>query len=141
MADVIYNEGKRKLLDGTINLTSDTVKVALMNNSHVANADTQHYWSDVSANEASGTGYTAGGATLGSKAFTTNDTNDRGEFDAADTVWATSTITAYYAIVYEDTGVAGTSTLIASIDFGGAKSSSGGDFKIEWNSVGILTLS
>jgi len=140
MADVVFNSFKQYIMDGTIDLDTDTIKVALMTNAFTPNIDTHHFWSDVSANEASGSGYTAGGQALTTKAVATDDTNDRGTFDADDPSWASTTITARYAIIYKDTGVAATSPLIGCWDFGSDQSSSNGTFTINVNSVGILAL-
>ena len=60
--------------------------------------------------------------------------------DAADVTWATSTITARYAIIYKSTGTASTSPLIAYVDFGADVISSAGNFTITWDAAGLLTL-
>jgi hypothetical protein len=58
-------------------------------------------------------------------------------FDATDTSWTTATFTAYHAVIYDTTN---TSSLICSIDFGGAQTVTSGTFTIEWNSSGIISL-
>ena len=126
-------------LNKEIDLLEDTIKVALVSSSHTPNQDTHDYWDDVSANEVSGTGYTAGGATLGSKSFTYDNATNKWTFDAADVSWASSTITARYAVIYVDTGNAATSTLIAYVDFGTDQSSSAGTFSVVWDAAGIFT--
>lgn len=139
MADVIYNSFKAKIMDGSIDLDTDTIKVALVTSSYTPNQDTHDFFDDVT-NEVSGTGYTAGGATLASKAVSADNTDNEGVFDAADVTWSTSTITARGAVVYKSTGTASTSPLICYIDFGSDKSSTAGDFTLQWNSEGILNL-
>ena len=64
MADVIYNSFKRDIMNGSIDLDTDTIKVMLVTSTYTPNQDTHTKRSDVT-NEVSGTGYTAGGATLG----------------------------------------------------------------------------
>lgn len=140
MATVIPNAFKKNIMNGGIDLDTDTVKVMLLDDNHTQDADNHEFIDDVSANEVSGTGYTAGGATLGSKTVTQDNTDDEGVFDAADTTWATSTITARYAAIYKDTGTPATSPIIAIIDFGEDKVSSGGDFTIQWATEGVLNL-
>lgn len=141
MASVIYNDFKRAVLAAEIDLdtSGDTIKVALVTSTYTPNIDTDVNFDDVT-NEVSGTGYTAGGATLGSQACTTNTTSDKGVFDAADTSWTSSTITARGAVIYKSTGTASTSPLIAYVDFGSDQSSSSGTFQITWNASGILNL-
>jgi hypothetical protein len=140
MANVIYNGFKKNIANGGINLASDTIKVALVTSAYTPDQDAHEFFSSVT-NEVTGSGYTAGGATLASKTVTQDNTGNAGVFDAADVTWASSTITARAAIVYKSTGTASTSALIAYIDFGADKSSSSGDFVITWGSSGILTLS
>lgn len=139
MADVIYNSFKAKIMDGSIDLDTDTIKVALVTSSYTPDQDTHDFFDDVT-NEVTGTGYTAGGASLASKVVSQDNTDNEGVFDAADVTWASSTITARGAVVYKSTGTASTSPLICYLDFGSDQSSSAGDFTIQWNSEGILNL-
>lgn len=139
MASGVYNSAKSELMKGTHQLHSHTIKVMLMNNSHVF-TDTHDVKGDVSANEISGTGYTSGGETLGSATVTTDDTDDEGVFDAADTSWATATFTAYHAVIYNDTVSSPVKPLLCSIDFGGAVTATGATFTITWNAEGIINL-
>jgi len=67
-------------------------------------------------------------------------TDDEGVFDAADVTWSSSSITARGAVVYKDTGTDATSLLICYIDFGQDYTSLNGDFKITWNSEGIINI-
>ena len=139
MASVIYNSYKDEVMEGSIAYLTDTIKVALVTSTYTYNIDSHTRFSDIT-NEVVGTGYTAGGATLGTKTCTQDNTNDRGVMDAADTTWTTSTITARGAIIYKSTGTSSTSPLIAYIDFVSDKSSSGTDFQIQWHANGILYL-
>lgn len=134
MASGIYDRFKANLFNKIVDLEADTVKVMLLNNSH-SFTSTNNVIGDVSANEISGTGYTAGGATLAGKAVTQGATT---KWDATDVQWTTATFTAYHAVIYDDT--VATDDLICSIDFGGAKSVSAGTFKIQWHVNGIVTL-
>lgn len=139
MADVIYNNFKKLIMNGGIDLDTDTIKVALVTSSYTPDQDVHDFFDDVT-NEVSGTGYTAGGATLGSVTVTADNTDNEGVFDAADTSWTTATITARAAVIYKSTGTASTSALIAYVDFGSDKVSTAGTFTISWNSEGILNL-
>lgn len=138
MADVIYNSFKRDRDNGSIDLDTDTIKVMLVTSAYTPNQDTHTKRSDIT-NEVSGTGYTAGGATLANKSVTVDNTDNESVFDADDVIWSTSTITARGAVLYKSRGGASSADeLIAYIDFGEDKSSGGGDFKIEWDAEGIL---
>lgn len=139
MADVIFNAFKRRIMDGSIDLDTDTIKVALVTSAYTPDQDAHDFFDDVT-NEVSGTGYSAGGATLANKAVTADNTDNEGVFDADDASWSTSTITARAAVVYKSTGTASTSNLICYIDFGSDKISTAGTFTIAWNSEGIVNL-
>ena len=139
MADVIFNSFKRDIMNGSIDLDTDTIKVALVTSSYTPNQDTHDNFDDVT-NEVSGTGYTAGGQALANKAVTADNTDNEGVFDADDVTWSSSTITARGAVLYKDTGTASTSKLICYIDFGADKISSSGNFTITWDAEGILNL-
>ncbi len=139
MADVIFNSFKKKIMDGSIDLDTDTIKVMLVTSSYTPDQDVHDFKDDIT-NEVSGTGYTAGGTALANKAVTADNTDNEGVFDADDVTWASSTITARGAVIYKDTGTPSTSPIICYIDFGSDKSSSAGNFTISWNAEGILNL-
>lgn len=139
MADVIYNSFKKKIMDGSIDLDTDTIKVALVTSSYTPDQDAHDFFDDVT-NEVVGTGYTAGGASLATKVVSADNTDNEGVFDADDTAWTTSTITARGAVIYKSTGTASTSPLICYLDFTTDKISTAGTFTISWNSEGILNL-
>lgn len=134
MASGIYNRFKANLMNKEVDLEGDTIRVALLDSSHSFTA-THNTWSQVSANEVSGTGYTANGEALASKAVTQAATT---KFDADDVEWSSATFTAAHAVIYDDT-LAG-DDLIASIDFGGDQAVSGANFTIVWHTDGIITL-
>lgn len=118
-----------------VDWTSDTIKVALTTSSYTPSQTTHAYFSSIT-NEVTGTGYTAGGATLGSKTATKSSLTV--SLDAADTSWTTSTITARYAIIYKDTGSSATSPVLGYVDFGADATSTAGTFTITWDSTGIF---
>ena len=139
MADVIYNSFKKKIMDGSIDLDTDTIKVALVTSDYSAVQDDHDFFDDVT-HEVTGDGYTAGGAALANKAVTQDNTDNEGVFDADDVVWSASTITARGAVIYKSTGTAATSPLICYIDFGSDKVSSAGNFTIQFDAEGIINL-
>jgi hypothetical protein len=133
----LYANVFAKALNKEIDMDTDTIKVALCTSTYTPSQTTHAYFSSIT-NEVSGTGYTAGGATLASKSVATSSLTFT--FDAADTSWAASTITARYAIIYDSTGTAATSALIGYVDFGADVVSSGGTFSIVWDALGIATF-
>ena len=135
----LYSNFPHLLLEDALagSILSQTIKVALVTSSYTYNQNTHDYFDDIT-NEVSGTGYTAGGATLASKTCTVSTVTTT--FDAADTSWASSTITARGAVIYYASGAAATSLLISFIDFGADKSSDNGTFQITWSASGIFTI-
>jgi hypothetical protein len=134
----LYNHTSRRFAEGT-NAIGDTYKVQLYS---AATFDATHTTlAGVGGTEATtGTGYTAGGATLAGVAVTTVTTNDA-KFDADDVTWTASggSITASYAVIYNDTDA--NDPPVAFIDFDGSQSAGDGtDFKIAWNASGIVTF-
>lgn len=136
-----YNKFKTKLLSlaNSVDFDTDTIKIALCTATYTPDYDAHDFFDDIT-NEVTGTGYTAGGATLTTPTVTQDNTDDEGVFDADDVTWASSTITAAKAVLYKDTGVAGTSPLIALVDFGGNKVSDNGSFTISWNAEGVINV-
>ena len=110
-----------------VDFLSDTIKCALVQSAWAPNRDTVESYADVT-NEASGSGYTAGGVTLAGKVITEDAANNRQKFDSDDAVWATVTVTARYAVVYDDT--ASTKVILCVVDFGEDKSASGAEFRV-----------
>src|ERR1044071_4734283 len=140
MASVIYNSFKRDIMNGALDLDSDTIKVMLVTSSYTADQDAHTKRSDVT-NEVSGTGYSSGGSALANKAVTADNTDNEGVFDADDLTWSTSTITARAAVLYKSRGGASSADeLLCYIDFGADKSSSAGNFTLQWDAEGIINL-
>lgn len=133
----LYNAAFTSLANKEIDWGTDTIKVMLATSAYTPNQATHQYKSSVT-NEVTGTGYTAGGATLASK--TEAYTGQVKNFDAADVTWSTSTITARIAVVYVWTGADATSPLIGYVDFGADVISSAGNFTITWDAAGIFAI-
>ena len=105
--------------------TPDTFKIALFTSSATLDATTTAY---STTNEVPSTGnYTAGGNTLTTVAPTSSGTT--AFLDFSDTTWATSTITANGALIYNSTQ---SNRAAAVLAFGSDKSSSGGNFTIQF---------
>lgn len=134
-----YGQALLKALNKEIDFDTDTIKVMLCTATYTPNQDT-HVYKDVSVtNEVTGTGYTAGGATLTTKTITYDGTTNITKLDADDVTWASSTITARYAVIYDDTP-ATNKPLLGYVDFGADQSSSNGNFTITWDVNGILKI-
>ncbi len=105
--------------------TPDTFKIALYTSSATLDSTTTVY---STTNEvATGGGYTAGGNTLTTVAPTSSGTTAFLDFN--DTTWSSSTITANGALIYNSTQ---SNKAVAVLAFGSDKSSSGGNFTIQF---------
>lgn len=123
---------KKELLEGKhdFNATSGhTFKIALYTSSASFDASTTNY---TTTNEVVGTGYTAGGIALTNIDPTSSGTT--AFIDFADATWANATITAAGAMIYNTTtdGGSGTTNAVAVISFGGDKTSTNGDFVVQF---------
>lgn len=138
-----FNAFYAALLGGSLNLggaSPNTLKLALVTSGWTPDVDAHDYWDDVSANEASGTGYTAGGATLAGQATTVDTTNHCGVLSVNDVTWSAATITFRYLVLYRSTGTAGTSNLIGYWDLGADYTYTAQNVKADFSGSGIFSL-
>jgi len=103
--------------------TADVFKIALFTSAATLGATTTAY---STTNEASGTGYSAGGNTLTISQVPTSS-GTTAFLDFADTTWSSATITARGALIYKS---GGGNPAVAVLDFGSDKTSTNGDFTI-----------
>lgn len=118
-----------------VDWANDTIKVALVKSAYTPDQDNHDFWNDVSANEITGTGYTAGGKTLSEKTLAYDEATNTIRLDANDVEWKEVSVTARYAVLYKDTGEAATSPLLSYVDFGADQTIASGAFKIEWDAT------
>ena len=119
---------KVALLNGEMDFsgdTSQTFKIALFTSSATLSAATTAY---STTNEVTGTNYVAGGNTLTIAANPTSS-GTTAFLDFADTTWSDATITARGALIYK---VGGSNPAVAVLDFGGDKTSTTGDFTVQF---------
>ena len=125
MANALYGKGKEKLLAGSINFGSDTIKAALVSSAYSPSLSTDEFLTAISADVLN----TA--QTLASK------TTTLGVVDAADVTFTavSSGATAKAVVLYKDTGLASTSPLLAYIDTitGFPLATNGGDILLVWD--------
>ena len=123
---------KQQLLQGQHNFTASTghtFKLALFTSAATLGASTTDY---STTNEAVGSGYTAGGGTLTNVNPTTSGTTAFTDF--TDLTFSSATITANGALIYNTTtgGGSGTTDAVIVLAFGGDKTSTNGDFTIQF---------
>jgi len=120
---------KLALLNGEMDFSSDTsqtFKIALFTSSATLDASTTAY---STTNEVTGTGYTAGGNTLTVSSGNPQSSGTTAFLTFDNTTWSTATITARGALIYQS---GGSNPAIAVLDFGADKTSTAGDFQIQF---------
>ena len=122
---------KQELLEGKHNFLSGghTFNLALYTSSATLDATTTDY---SVTNEVSGTGYSAGGAALTNVNPASSGTTAFTDFN--DLTFSAATITANGALIYNTTtgGGSGTTEAVVVLAFGGDKTSTAGDFTIQF---------
>ena len=123
---------KQELLEGAHNFKNsggDTFKLAMYTNSASFNAATTAY---TTSNEVSGAGYSAGGGTLTRVDPSVSSTTALTDF--SDLTFTSATVTARGALIYNTTtgSGSGTTDTVVVLDFGSDKTSTAGDFTIQF---------
>lgn len=123
---------KKELMEGKHDFNASgghTFKIALYTSSASLDAATTDY---TTSGEVVGTGYTSGGIALTNIDPTSSGTT--AFIDFGDATWSSATITAAGALIYNSTTDGGTSTTnaVAVISFGGDKTSTNGDFVVQF---------
>jgi hypothetical protein len=101
--------------------TGNTFKLALYDNTATLNAATESY---TATGEITGTGYTAGGATLTN--ITPAEDNNVGYCSFEDVTWSNASFTARGGLIYN----ADNNGAVAVLDFGGDRTKANADFVV-----------
>lgn len=130
MASFLYDSFIHDVISGAIDLDTDTFKLMLCTSTYTPSKSGHDRRNDIT-NEVSGTNYTAGGAAATVTLTAAAGNSDIELINIADVSWASSTITARYGVLYKSRGGASSSDeLVALLDFGADKVSTGGTFTV-----------
>jgi hypothetical protein len=107
MANAIYDKGREGFLAGDIDWDANTIKAVLVDTgAYTVNLTTHQFLSDI-----------ASGARIATSAALASKTVTAGVADAADvTITGVTGASVEAVVIYQDTGVVGTSRLIAYLD-------------------------
>lgn len=134
MASIITNRFFYNCLNA---LNGHTIKAAVLSSDYTPDKD-DNVWSDVSANEISSAGYTAGGQALANLAITQDDTSDKAVLDCDDLSWSGITLTdARYLVLYDTSN---SDNIICIYDFGTDQTITAGTWQVSINALGLLSL-
>jgi hypothetical protein len=115
---------------------SGTVKAMMVKAAYVLDQDNHDFINDVNANEATGTGVSAGGVALSGLTVTIDGTTNRVYIDAADITGISATFC--YVVVYVDTGSSSTSPLICITDLSEGTATDAIWTGVVWGASGIV---
>ena len=137
-----YGLWLKLILDGTetFDWDANTLKVSQHTSTYTPDQDTHDYFNDATNELGSGSGYTAGGATLGSKTVTYTGATNKLVLDAADTTWTWLSTTFRTLVAYKSTGTSTTSQLISYYQNDADISPGGADFTVQWHADGLVLL-
>jgi hypothetical protein len=140
----MYGQALENVLDGTIDLASDSFRMALVGTGYTPNQSTDDTWSDISSNEISGTGYTTHG-----KAVTLSQSRSGlvVTVDCDDQSWTSSTLSSVaYAVIVrdaDDNGSLATTDIpmwYCELEDGSSVSTTSGTLSVTINASGLYTL-
>jgi hypothetical protein len=135
----LYLPTAEKQMIDTLGLSMESETViygALVLDAYTPDYTAHDFWNDVSTNEASGTGYTAGGQVVTATEITL--ASGVVTFDHADLSWTSSTISNAMALVdyFKRGGASSADELLLLLDFVTAASTSNGTFAVQINAAG-----
>lgn len=134
----IYGQAVLSVANKEVDFDTDALKVMLCTSAYVPNRSNHRYKSSITG-EVTGAGYTAGGKTLQNVSRTYEATLNQVRIFADPVVWGSSTLTARYAVIYDDTPAVN-KPLIGYIDFGQDMSSNNSNLEITFNALGAFRL-
>ncbi len=151
MANYRYPLGKKAILGssaqgGPIDWDVDPLYIMLVNETYrnIADATKKNhsFYTDVSANEMTGTNYTAGGQLLAGASIAT-DGADGYYITFTDPVWANATLSLVWgAVIFKKVGAGfgADDPVILFLDFGAAISSTAAAFTVDIPGTGLYVL-
>jgi hypothetical protein len=137
MASLIPKFVKKEIVDTWV---AETWRLMLLDNTHVPNASTQQFVTDIVSKQVAGSGgYITGGIVVSGKVAVAD--GDNYYIDATDMmIGPSSTLNYRYGILFKDTGNQATSPIRAQIDFVTDQIVVNGTSTIQWNALGIIYL-
>jgi len=130
-----FTKGGKNLVEQEVGWVSGPINVMLMRSGYVFDKNGPEAYSDVSANEATGTAYVAGGVVVANRSVTVDTVSNETRLLGDAVQWSNSTIAARGAVIYANVG---TKPVLGYVDFVTDRTSENGLFRIEWPTTGVL---
>lgn len=137
-SSVLNMAGGSTAANGPMDLLSDTLKLTLHTSTYTPSQTADTTKTNATNELSTANGYTALGATLASKTYSTSSLVTT--FDAADVTWAGTSITFRHAVLWDDTPTSPADPLILYVDGGADTTTASADLTIQWNASGIFTI-
>ena len=126
-----YGLGLKRILEGSINIGTDTFKAMLASSSYTPNPDTHDDKADVVANEVTGPGWAAGGVTV-TLATAIDTANNRVYITISDINETTVTLSdGKHLVIYDDTHAS--DALLGYVTFDTALAPSAGPLSVDFD--------
>lgn len=144
MASLVYTYAKQKIANGTIDLDTHDIRVALVGTSTTCDTEEDVALMNgfTTLDECDATDYAR--VALANEAVNVDTANDRGEFDADDAAFGAigngTNFTIQGAVIYKHVTDDTDSLPIAYIEFASTLTTNGGTVTINWNAEGIIQL-
>lgn len=136
-----YGNGLLKVMNGNIDLDTDTLKIMLCTSTYVPNQDTHVFRSDVTNEVGASGSYASGGGTIANKALSYDSASNEIRFVWDDLVFTGATITARVAVLYKARGGAATADeLIAYCVESGDVTSTASNFTVDVPTTSVLKV-
>lgn len=139
----VYGNALELVHEGTLDLDTDSFRMVLVGTGYTPNQSTNTAWSDISANEISGTGYSANGNAI---TQTVTRSGLAVTFDCDDQSWASSTLTGVaYAVIVKDADANGVLAAgdvplcFCELEDAGSLSTTDGTLSVNINASGVFT--
>jgi hypothetical protein len=130
-----FTKGGKNLIEAEVGWVSSAIAVALMAAGYAFDQDVPEVYADVSASEAAGAGYVAGGTPLPTRSVTIDPVTNETRLLGGAVQWPGSTILASGAVIYANVAA---KPLLGYVNFGTDRRSNGGVFRIEWPDPWVL---
>lgn len=122
-----FGQGWKTAFQTGIDLDAATWKLSLHTATFTPNVDTMNFYSDLTNEVATASGYTAGGAALAAPTFTYDSATDQVRLDFTDPSWTFSASVSWrYGVAWIDTaGASTTDPVMLLLDWGSTQTVSG----------------
>lgn len=137
MSNQVYNNFKKLLLSGAVNLSTATVKVLLTTSSYTFSQN--HTVTGNITSEITSSNYTAGGKKVDNTAIYIDSVNNKAFLSGSSVTYTGISASPAYGIIYISGGTAATNYLLGQLDLG-SQTVSSADFAINWTSGSIYSF-